>query len=360
MYKPTGFIALPTLGLLILVAAGIAFASWWFAGREEAVAPTISNFTECAAAGNPVMESYPRQCNANGQNFVEVIVNTNAVVNENVPGEAGSGSAGNVGVNSNTNAATNTNVAVNGNTNIVADPTAGWKTYTSTTHGFSLKYPTTMRVLEVNETNGIILRVGVAGSSNGDNILIYNKSANSGIPYSTVKTGNGRTFVISHVGTEADLILSTFTILDATKNWNEFTNKPWGFSFKYPKEWKVLQNSIQAIDTMGLPENVLKIGASPRPIFVLYVDPMGWGVGNVHYAMTVKKQNDKFIIVEGKPTGAKTGEFGLSEYYSVSVRQENAENPRIYISFHSAIKAEESAEFNSLVRQIISTFTFTK
>ena len=33
----------------------------------------ITNFDECVAAGNPVMESYPRQCSADGQTFVEVI-----------------------------------------------------------------------------------------------------------------------------------------------------------------------------------------------------------------------------------------------------------------------------------------------
>ena len=34
---------------------------------------TISNFEDCAKAGNPVMESYPRQCRTNGQTFVEHI-----------------------------------------------------------------------------------------------------------------------------------------------------------------------------------------------------------------------------------------------------------------------------------------------
>ena len=33
----------------------------------------ITNFEECVAAGNPVMESYPRQCSAYGKTFVEVI-----------------------------------------------------------------------------------------------------------------------------------------------------------------------------------------------------------------------------------------------------------------------------------------------
>gem|GEM_PF-2538879 len=35
--------------------------------------PKITNFKECAAAGNPVMESYPRMCRADGQTFIEII-----------------------------------------------------------------------------------------------------------------------------------------------------------------------------------------------------------------------------------------------------------------------------------------------
>lgn len=34
----------------------------------------VNNFEECVAAGNLVMESYPRQCNHNGQHFVEELV----------------------------------------------------------------------------------------------------------------------------------------------------------------------------------------------------------------------------------------------------------------------------------------------
>lgn len=38
--------------------------------KEEA---KINNFQDCVAAGNPIMESYPRQCTHNWQNFVEEI-----------------------------------------------------------------------------------------------------------------------------------------------------------------------------------------------------------------------------------------------------------------------------------------------
>jgi len=33
----------------------------------------ITSFEECAAAGYPIMESYPRQCRAGGQTFVEAV-----------------------------------------------------------------------------------------------------------------------------------------------------------------------------------------------------------------------------------------------------------------------------------------------
>jgi hypothetical protein len=36
----------------------------------------ISTFEECAAAGNPIMESYPRKCSADGKTFTEVIAHT--------------------------------------------------------------------------------------------------------------------------------------------------------------------------------------------------------------------------------------------------------------------------------------------
>jgi len=40
---------------------------------------SINSFEECVAAGNPVMESYPRQCSANGRNFIEIVANDSLV-----------------------------------------------------------------------------------------------------------------------------------------------------------------------------------------------------------------------------------------------------------------------------------------
>ncbi len=51
--------------------AGLGIGRDWYENIEKA----IKNFAECAAAGNAIMESYPRQCRAGGQTFVEDIGN---------------------------------------------------------------------------------------------------------------------------------------------------------------------------------------------------------------------------------------------------------------------------------------------
>jgi hypothetical protein len=73
MRKKIIFLALGSMVVLILSGAGCQ--PFPPAGNENTNVVTITNFEECAVAGNPVMESYPRQCNANGQTFTEYIGN---------------------------------------------------------------------------------------------------------------------------------------------------------------------------------------------------------------------------------------------------------------------------------------------
>jgi len=44
--------------------------SWY-----EGIQARVTNFQECIGAGNPAMESYPRQCRAGDQTFVEEVEN---------------------------------------------------------------------------------------------------------------------------------------------------------------------------------------------------------------------------------------------------------------------------------------------
>src|SRR3989344_9424541 len=61
---------LVSIAILLVIGSGIA---WKFSKPE--VTPRATNFEECVEAGNPVMESYPRQCRDNGETFVEDIGN---------------------------------------------------------------------------------------------------------------------------------------------------------------------------------------------------------------------------------------------------------------------------------------------
>lgn len=61
--------------VLIIVIIGLIGAAGWLlydrqkSRTEETPTKEISSFEECVAAGNPIMESYPEQCAANGKTF---------------------------------------------------------------------------------------------------------------------------------------------------------------------------------------------------------------------------------------------------------------------------------------------------
>ncbi|MGB0757839.1 MAG: Gmad2 immunoglobulin-like domain-containing protein [Patescibacteria group bacterium] len=63
------------IGIIVFVGIMAAIGVYIKTDQPDSKQPEVSNFTECAAAGNPVMESYPRQCRHNDQLFVENIGN---------------------------------------------------------------------------------------------------------------------------------------------------------------------------------------------------------------------------------------------------------------------------------------------
>jgi len=60
--------------LIAIIVIAVGLLIWWQFGRE--IPKPVTNFEECVAAGNPVMESYPRQCRHGDQIFTEVVVET--------------------------------------------------------------------------------------------------------------------------------------------------------------------------------------------------------------------------------------------------------------------------------------------
>jgi hypothetical protein len=66
------------LGAAVFVVSALCEDDWcylfpWQTSHYQRN-PVAASFEECVALGNPVMESYPRQCRANGQTFVEKVI----------------------------------------------------------------------------------------------------------------------------------------------------------------------------------------------------------------------------------------------------------------------------------------------
>lgn len=57
--------------LIIIIVIVIAGAGYFLTNRTSEI--VVTNFEECLAAGNPVMESYPRQCRHEGVTYTEKI-----------------------------------------------------------------------------------------------------------------------------------------------------------------------------------------------------------------------------------------------------------------------------------------------
>jgi len=64
---------LTVLIICFVLAMALTFISIQPQKTETSQTPVISNFEECAAANNPVMESYPRKCRVNGVTYTENI-----------------------------------------------------------------------------------------------------------------------------------------------------------------------------------------------------------------------------------------------------------------------------------------------
>lgn len=79
------------IGSMVLVSVFVSGCTIASETPTKPPAAAATNFEECAALGNPIMESYPRQCRANGQTFVEIIDNPIVPPSENCKDECGDG-----------------------------------------------------------------------------------------------------------------------------------------------------------------------------------------------------------------------------------------------------------------------------
>lgn len=66
----------PIIILATVLIIGTGFYMWYQGVEEQEAIRAITSFEECAAAGYPIMESYPEQCRTpDGRNFTRDISN---------------------------------------------------------------------------------------------------------------------------------------------------------------------------------------------------------------------------------------------------------------------------------------------
>jgi len=68
--------------LLIILLLAFGASYYYFTKSNSPANIIVTNFAQCAEAGNPVMESYPRQCAHNGQTFTEEVPENIGNINE--------------------------------------------------------------------------------------------------------------------------------------------------------------------------------------------------------------------------------------------------------------------------------------
>ena len=87
MKKEVGYTHIVVVITIVLIAILLVGVSIWYdseGGMTKVESSlVISSFNDCASAGYPVMESYPRQCAVNGVTYTEIITNQNLNINTN-------------------------------------------------------------------------------------------------------------------------------------------------------------------------------------------------------------------------------------------------------------------------------------
>jgi hypothetical protein len=162
--------------------------------------------------------------------------------------------------------------------------------------------------------------------------------------------------------------LNTNTGSTIPADWKTYSNAKWKFSFRYPIEWNTFIDKLPNTVRESLPDEMLRIGGAEKvengisyPSLKLYVNPMGWGTNAAHKVITVHRESGLWTIVsEQKGYTEDSDSFPPPTLYTVRLSEDESYSNRLYVDITSSKEIKADAQFDELVSQIISTFTFTE
>ncbi len=274
--KPKGFIPIVVVIFIALVAATMVGAGLYY--KSKGGPAKISTFEQCVAAGNPVMESYPRQCRVNGQTFVEVVANNNHAVNVNTA----------VNTNLNTNPLAGKDVYTSKLGFYIVMPTE-WAGYKPVDGDNSVTIHSTWDALYFTITKSTQVTMAGAekiGTDGTNNFFFVSSSTTPPAGYAAAAkqqfsvaaqemTAIKQSFALA---TAAMLNTNTSVVTNNTDNdttadeiagWKTYTNTDYQYTLKYPQTWTYQETSIAKADSsFGVPVKYVSF-YSPNKNYIL-------------------------------------------------------------------------------------------
>jgi len=102
------------------------------------------------------------------------------------------------------------------------------------------------------------------------------------------------TAVTATVSPTASAVVSGTATADVTANWKTYTNDTYGFSFKYPSDWTVLDNKKDASEDITIKKDSKE---NPTMLVRVWDGKLGFGWESANFDYKAKLENGKLSII---------------------------------------------------------------
>lgn len=140
---------------------------------------------------------------------------------------------------------------------------------------------------------------------------------------------------------------------DVTANWKTYTNDTYGFSFKYPSDWSITNNTPGQNGSVN--QNLTIVGSGSEKL-QLWVNPDGFGFEGASDFYQAKIEGGKLVVTSKEKREPNSDFPELTPQVVIGTTSGNANTFSVSYSFAMADRNAELLKFD----QILSTFQFTK
>ncbi|MFH0873275.1 MAG: hypothetical protein V1846_00295 [Candidatus Komeilibacteria bacterium] len=285
------------------------------------------------------------------------------------------------------------------------DDAADWKTYNDKDGGYTIKYPSTWRVSDFDpqfvniippsedvpnkETYVSSIRleyfpkplVSNNGSIVGRDEAVFTLQDRKEITVNGTKATQGikngipnlfvtqiatadKTYqiywpTVNGYSETFQQILSTFKFADDMSDWQTYTNSNLHFSFKYPADWHISNDTLPTIlpaDAQRVDQSLSFLSESGDKHLMFFVNPPAFGPFFNQKNILIKQTTKGLNILSEQDNNVE--ENLDSKTYAVGVSEDSMDQPSYWMNFSAPIA--EKDELLTTIKNIITSFSFTK